>query len=105
MIALHLMFYHVSSSSERNHKRKYLFYLGIKQTGMEAIEGLHFLVPFGPPGTAKRKGGEKMQPFNRFHSHPGIFVVGAQKLRLELRCALTAQIKYIYYSDRWSKYR
>ena len=42
-----------------------------KQTGMEAIEGLRFLASFGPPGTGKRKGGEKMQPFNRFHSQPG----------------------------------
>ena len=43
-----------------------------KQTGMEAIEGLCFLASFGPPGTGKRKGGEKMQPFKRFHSHSGI---------------------------------
>ena len=43
-----------------------------QQTGMEAIEGLRFLASFGPPGTGKRKGGEKKQPFNRFHSHPGI---------------------------------
>ena len=27
--------------------------------------------PFGPPSNGKRKGGEKTQPFNRFHSHPG----------------------------------
>ena len=42
-----------------------------KQTGMEAIEGLCFLASFGPPGTGKRKGGEKTQPFNCFDSHPG----------------------------------
>ena len=36
------------------------------QTGMEAFEGLCFLASFGPPGT-----GEKTQPFNHFHSHPG----------------------------------
>ena len=43
-----------------------------KQTGMEAIERLRFLASFGPPSTSKRKGGEKTQPFNCFHSHPGI---------------------------------
>ena len=44
-----------------------------KQTRMEAIERLRFLASFGPPvpGTGKRKGGEKTQTFNRFHSHPG----------------------------------
>ena len=42
-----------------------------KQTGMEAIERLRFLASFGPPSTGKRKGGEKTQPFNRFHSHHG----------------------------------
>ena len=40
---------------------------------MEAIERLHFLASFDPPSTGKRKGGEKTQPFNRFHSHPGTF--------------------------------
>ena len=34
--------------------------------GMEVIERLHFLAP----GTGEREGGEKMQPFNRFPSHP-----------------------------------
>ena len=43
-----------------------------KQTGMKAFEGLHFLASLGPPVTSKRKGGEKMQPFNHFHSHPGM---------------------------------
>ena len=38
---------------------------------MEAFEGLRFLASFGPPDTGKRKGGEKTQPFNHFHSHPG----------------------------------
>ena len=33
---------------------------------MEAIEGLRFFASFGPPGTGKRKGGEKTQPFDRF---------------------------------------
>ena len=42
-----------------------------KQTGMEAIERLRLLASFGPPSTGKRKGGEKTQPFNRFHSHHG----------------------------------
>ena len=42
-----------------------------KQTGMEAIERLHFLASFGPPSTGKRKEGEKTQPFNRLHSHLG----------------------------------
>ena len=50
--------------------------MSTKQTGMEAIEGLHFLASIGPPGTGKRKGGEKMQPFNRFHSHPGTNDIG-----------------------------
>ena len=40
---------------------------------MEAIERLRFLASFGPPSTGKRKGGEKTQPFNLFHSHPGMF--------------------------------
>ena len=38
--------------------------------GMEAIEMLRFLASFPPPGTGKREGGEKMQPFNRCASHP-----------------------------------
>ena len=37
-----------------------------KQPGKEAIERLHFLAPC----TGEREGGEKMQPFNRFPSHP-----------------------------------
>ena len=40
------------------------------ETGMEAIERLRFLASFPLPGTGKRAGGEKMQPFNRFASHP-----------------------------------
>ena len=40
--------------------------------GMEAIERLRFLASFGPPSTGKRKGGQKTQPFNGFHSLPGI---------------------------------
>ena len=46
-----------------------------KQTGMEVIERLRFLASFGPPSTDERKEGKKMQPFNRFHSHPGTSVV------------------------------
>ena len=42
-----------------------------KQTGMEAIERLRFFTYFGPPSTGKMKGGEKTQPFNRIHFHPG----------------------------------
>ena len=42
-----------------------------KQPGMEAIERLRFLTSFGLPSAGKIKGGEKTQPFNRFHSHPG----------------------------------
>ena len=34
---------------------------------MDSIERLRFLAP----GTGEREGGEKTQPFNRFHSHPG----------------------------------
>ena len=35
---------------------------------MEAIEGLHFLASLPLAGTGRTEGGEKMQPFNRFHS-------------------------------------
>ena len=38
-----------------------------KQRGMEGIGRLRFLASFGPPSTGKRKGSEKMQPFNRIH--------------------------------------
>ena len=38
--------------------------------GLEAIERLHFLASFPLPVTGKREGGEKMQRFNRFASHP-----------------------------------
>ena len=40
------------------------------ETGLEAIERFCFLASFPPPGTGKREGGEKMQPFNRCASHP-----------------------------------
>ena len=63
---------------------------GIKQTGMEAMEGLHFLASFGPPGTGKRKGGEKTQPFNRFHSHP------SSTLRTGLILRLGQSFSWIY---------
>ena len=36
--------------------------------GMEAIEGLRFLASLPLAGTGRTKGGEKTQPFNRFHS-------------------------------------
>ena len=52
---------------------------------MEAIERLRFLASFGPPSTSKRKGGEKTQPFNRFHSHPGIFRSSFRQWHLCLR--------------------
>ena len=42
-----------------------LFYTGV---GMEAIEGLHFLASLLLAGTGLTEGGEKTQPFNRFHS-------------------------------------
>ena len=45
--------------------------LHTKQAGMEATERLRILASCGPPSTRKRKGGKKMQPFNRFHSHLG----------------------------------
>ena len=35
---------------------------------MEAIEGLRFLASLPLAGTGRTEGGEKMQPFNRFHS-------------------------------------
>ena len=40
------------------------------ETGLEAIERLRFLASFPLPGTGKREGGEKTQPFNCFASHP-----------------------------------
>ena len=42
------------------------------ETGLEAIERLHFLASFPPSGTGKREEGEKTQPFNCFASHPVI---------------------------------
>ena len=36
--------------------------------GMEAIEGLRFLVSLPLAGTGRTEGGEKTQPFNRFYS-------------------------------------
>ena len=36
--------------------------------GMEAIEGLRFLSSLPLAGTGRTEGGEKTQPFNRFHS-------------------------------------
>ena len=42
----------------------------VTETGFEAIERLRFLTSFPPPGTCKREGGEKTQPFNCFASHP-----------------------------------
>ena len=35
---------------------------------MEAIEGLRFLASLPLAGTGRTEGGEKTQPFNRFHS-------------------------------------
>ena len=35
---------------------------------MEAIEGLRFLASYSLAGTGRTEGGEKTQPFNRFHS-------------------------------------
>ena len=46
------------------------------ETGLEAIERLRFLASFPLPGTGKREGGEKIQPFNRFASHPVIILSG-----------------------------
>ena len=40
------------------------------EMGLEAIERLCFLASFPLPGTGKREGGKKTQPFNRFASHP-----------------------------------
>ena len=36
--------------------------------GMEMIEGLHFLASLSLAGNGRTEGGEKTQPFNRFHS-------------------------------------
>ena len=38
--------------------------------GMEAIEGLRFLVSLPLAGTGRTEGGKKTQPFNRFHGGP-----------------------------------
>ena len=40
---------------------------------MEAIEGLRFLASLPLAGTGRTEGGEKMQPFNHFHSRLFIF--------------------------------
>ena len=42
--------------------------------GMEAIEGLRFLSSLPLAGTGQTEGGEKTQPFNRFHSCFGLSV-------------------------------
>ena len=47
----------------------------ITETGLEEIERLRFLASFPLPGTGKREGGEKKQPFNRFPPHLVIFLV------------------------------
>ena len=39
------------------------------ETGLDAIERLRFLASFPLPGTGKREGGEKTQPFSHFPSH------------------------------------
>ena len=36
--------------------------------GMEVIEGLRFLASLPLAGTGRNEGGEKTQPFKRFHS-------------------------------------
>ena len=45
---------------------------------MEAIEGLRFLASLPLAGTGQTKGGEKSQPFNRFHSR--LFISAAELL-------------------------
>ena len=40
------------------------------ETGLEAVERLCFLASFPLPGTGKREGGKKTQPFNRFACNP-----------------------------------
>ena len=47
--------------------------------GMEAIEGLHFLASLPLAGTGRTKGGEKTQPFNRFHSR--LFTQSVMQIR------------------------
>ena len=42
--------------------------IALKQPGRDEFEGLGFLASFGPPGTVRTEGGEKTQPFKRFHS-------------------------------------
>ena len=40
------------------------------KTGLEAIKRFCCLASFPLPGTGKREGGEKTQPFNHFAAHP-----------------------------------
>ena len=42
--------------------------VGSTGVGMEVIERLRFLASLPPAGTGRTKGGEKTQPFKRFHS-------------------------------------
>ena len=50
--------------------------------GMEAIEVLRFLASLPLAGTGQTEGGEKTQPFNRFHSR--LFILSAPKFLTEI---------------------
>ena len=50
---------------------------------MEAIEGLRFLASLPLAGTGRTEGGEKTQPFNRFHSR--LFTPLSKPLLLQTR--------------------
>ena len=60
--------------------------------GMEAIEGLCFLASLPLAGTGRTEGGEKMQPFNRFHSRLFKFVLLLHSLRFVPSIFLRHQI-------------
>ena len=54
----------------------------VNGVGMEAIEGLRFLASLPLAGTGRTEGGEKTQPFNRFHSR--LFTHALRRLGMNL---------------------
>ena len=59
----------------------------VNGVGMEAIEGLRFLASLPLAGTGWTEGGEKTQPFNRFHSRLFIFPIPDSKCRACRACS------------------
>ena len=49
--------------------------------GIDAIEGLRFLASLPLAGTGRTEGGEKTQPFNRFHSRLFIYKLHVKALK------------------------